>query len=114
MERSISCNPVPTRTRTERFGSETGFSPFPKMEFPRFDGDNPMSWVRHCNRYFQIISSISEEHKVPLAAMHLEGRAELWYQGSMEGKDLPIWIEFTAAELVRFDEVDPYLMVWGV
>ncbi|KAG8370608.1 hypothetical protein BUALT_Bualt13G0001100 [Buddleja alternifolia] len=34
-----------------------------RLEFPRFDGDNPRAWIRKCNRYFQILSMIAEEHK---------------------------------------------------
>lgn len=26
----------------------------PKMDFPRFDGDNPKSWLQKCEYYFQM------------------------------------------------------------
>jgi hypothetical protein len=29
------------------------------MEFPRFNGDNPVGWIRQCEKYFQMAAAIS-------------------------------------------------------
>ncbi|KAG8376226.1 hypothetical protein BUALT_Bualt09G0041000 [Buddleja alternifolia] len=89
----------------------SNYTPFPKIEFPHFDGENPRSWILRSNRYFQVINTISEEQKVTLASVYLEGKAELWFQGYMEGKELPSWQQFTIAILERFDESDLDLIV---
>ncbi|KAL0389285.1 UNVERIFIED_CONTAM: hypothetical protein Scaly_0285600 [Sesamum calycinum] len=69
-------------------------------------GDNPRAWIRKCNRYFQLISTIGEDQKVPLASVHLEGKADVWFQGSMEGKGSLSWQEFVSAVLERFEDLD--------
>ncbi|KAG8391711.1 hypothetical protein BUALT_Bualt01G0215600 [Buddleja alternifolia] len=81
------------------------------MEFPKFEGDGPRNWIIKCNRYFQIVSTFLEEQKVPHASVHMEGRAELWYQSFMEGIELPTWSQFTTATLERFDDHNPEVLV---
>ncbi|KAG8374669.1 hypothetical protein BUALT_Bualt10G0020000 [Buddleja alternifolia] len=56
-------------------------------------------------------TSETHEQKVTLASVYLEGKTELWFQGYMEGKELPSWQQFTIAILERFDESDPDLIV---
>ncbi|KAG8362684.1 hypothetical protein BUALT_BualtUnG0050800 [Buddleja alternifolia] len=91
--------------------SQISYTPFPKVEFPHYDGEDTRTWIKKCNRYFQIVTTITEEQKVPLASIHLEGKAELWFQSFMEGGDLPSWDQFITALLKRFDDQDPELIV---
>ncbi|KAG8372765.1 hypothetical protein BUALT_Bualt12G0100900 [Buddleja alternifolia] len=95
-------------------GSEnnsSSYTPFPRVEFPHFYGENPRSWILRSNRYFQVISTIPEEQKVALASVYLEGKAEMWFQGFMEGRELLSWSQFTLAILERFNDYDPELIV---
>lgn len=105
---STSHNPLGNvpRNESQNQSASGGYTPFPKVEFPHFDGDNPRAWIRKCNRYFQVISTIGEDQKVPLASVHLEGRAELWYQGYIEGREAPSWQEFVLAVFERFEDLD--------
>ncbi|KAG8388303.1 hypothetical protein BUALT_Bualt02G0111500 [Buddleja alternifolia] len=106
--------PPPTRTRlhdSEGTGNQSTFSPFPRVEFPKFGGADPRTWVRKCARYFQIVSTVPEDQKVPLASVHLEGRAELWFQGYLERGVMPTWNQFLQAIYDRFDDTDPELMI---
>ena len=51
-----------------------------KLEFPRYKGgDDPTSWVCRAEQFFQF-QQIEHEEQVSLAAYHLEGDAQLWYQ----------------------------------
>ncbi|KAG8390207.1 hypothetical protein BUALT_Bualt01G0059500 [Buddleja alternifolia] len=61
----------------ERSLSQTSYTPFPKVEFPHYDREDTRTWIKKCNRYFQIVTTITEEQKVPLASIHLEGKTEL-------------------------------------
>ncbi|KAG8380350.1 hypothetical protein BUALT_Bualt06G0006400 [Buddleja alternifolia] len=65
---------------------------YSKLAAAIFEGDNPRNWIIRCNRYFQIISTIPEDQKVPLVAVHLDGKAYMWFQGFVEGADLPTWL----------------------
>ncbi|KAL0371048.1 UNVERIFIED_CONTAM: hypothetical protein Sangu_0422900 [Sesamum angustifolium] len=56
--------------------------------------------------FLELISTIGEDQKVPLASVHLEGKADVWFQGSMEGKGSLSWQEFVSAVLERFEDLD--------
>ncbi|KAG8364002.1 hypothetical protein BUALT_Bualt19G0081000 [Buddleja alternifolia] len=115
----LSKRPSPSRvTERQEHAAEPGginnhssYTPFPKVEFPHFHGDNPTTWIKKCNRYFQVVSTITDDQKVPLASIHLERKAELWFQSFIEGRDLPTWSQFATAILERFDEQDLDLIV---
>ncbi|KAG8363631.1 hypothetical protein BUALT_Bualt19G0042500 [Buddleja alternifolia] len=109
---STSNNPFPIPPNSpDNPTSHNHLSSFPRIEFPFFDGDNPRAWIRRTQRYFQVITTIFEEHKVPLASIHFEGKAELWFQSYMEGKDTITWSQFLLALLDKFDDIDRELMI---
>lgn len=84
-------------TETHTGISQGSFSPSPKLEFPRFVGEEHRAWIRRCNRYFQVVNTINEEQKLPIASIHLEGKAEMWFQGYLEGRPMPTWSQFIQA-----------------
>jgi len=62
-----------------------------KLDFPKFDGsEDPTSWVCRAEQFFDF-QGTSEDDKLPLAAYHLEGEAQLWYQLFKESEDEPTW-----------------------
>lgn len=63
----------------EQSGS-TLLSPIPKVDFPRFDGNNPCSWILRCQSYFKLITNVHDSQKVILTTMHFQGKIVLWYQ----------------------------------
>ena len=52
----------------------------PRMELPMFSSGNPREWVRKCQKYF-LNYQIAECHKVDVAEMSLERKADNWFQG---------------------------------
>lgn len=48
----------------------------PKIEFPKFDGNDPKGWVLRAEQYFDFIP-IDEFRKVKLSGLHFEGKAYL-------------------------------------
>ncbi|KAG8369142.1 hypothetical protein BUALT_Bualt15G0120600 [Buddleja alternifolia] len=87
---STSHHPNPPHSPTDTSFSQGNNNLLLRIEFPRFEGDNPRNWITKCNRYFQIISTIPEEQKVALASVHMGERAELWYQSFMIEIEPPI------------------------
>ncbi|KAL0463420.1 UNVERIFIED_CONTAM: hypothetical protein Slati_0229600 [Sesamum latifolium] len=83
----------------------------PKIEFPRFDGDGPRSSIRKCTRYFHIVHTIPDDQKVPLALVHFDGKAELWYQGLSKSRGMLTWPQFMQAVYERFNGNDPGTIV---
>ena len=53
----------------------------PRIDFPRFDGDNPVGWIRQCEKYFQMAAA-PEEYKVHLAQLYFVGNADVWLRRS--------------------------------
>jgi hypothetical protein len=51
--------------------------PPPKMDFPKFDGTDPMIWKDNCEMYFEIYG-ISDMMKVKFAMLNFVGNAALW------------------------------------
>ncbi|KAF9619585.1 hypothetical protein IFM89_007412 [Coptis chinensis] len=85
--------------------NKSGYCSFktPKTDFPKFEGDNVRSWVNKANRYFQI-NPIDEGQKVLFASLHLEGRAEIWFQSEFDSIEWVQWFEFTKALSDRYSE----------
>jgi hypothetical protein len=85
-----------SRTKGGRHGSgrsENGLvtPKLAKLDFPKFDGsEDPTSWVCRAEQFFDF-QGTSEDDKLPLAAYHLEGEAQLWYQLFKESEDEPTW-----------------------
>ncbi|XP_020097231.1 uncharacterized protein LOC109716293 [Ananas comosus] len=83
--------------------SRSGFQfSLPKLEFPTFVGENPRSWVRRCERYFDIYG-IKENQKIELVALHLEAKADTWFQGYLAEKEVISWAELAEEVCRRFD-----------
>ena len=62
-----------------------------KIDFPRFNGnEDPTSWIFHAKQFFEF-QNIAEEEKISLAAYHLEGEAQLWYQLLKEEERVITW-----------------------
>ena len=53
--------------------------PFPKLEFPKFDGTNPRLWRDRCVMYFEVYA-VADSLKTRFAALNFEGAAATWLQ----------------------------------
>ncbi|WVZ96404.1 hypothetical protein U9M48_042044, partial [Paspalum notatum var. saurae] len=51
----------------------------PKMEFPKFDGDNPRLWWDRCEMYFEVYA-VADSLKTRFAALNFSGAAATWLQ----------------------------------
>jgi hypothetical protein len=50
----------------------------PKLDFPNFGGDEPVNWLRQCEKYFAL-ASVPIDTWVPLATLHCQGIAQTWW-----------------------------------
>ena len=50
-----------------------------KLDFPRFSGDEPASWVYKANQYFKYYQTLIVE-KLLIASFHMELEALIWFQ----------------------------------
>ena len=64
---------IPTKPR-KGFASGTlhAHTRYSKLNFPIFEGENPVGWVYKCKRFFKY-NEVPELEKVGIASIHLEG-----------------------------------------
>ncbi|KAL9426701.1 hypothetical protein AB3S75_033478 [Citrus x aurantiifolia] len=74
---------------------------FSKLNFPKFEGENPSGWIYTCDRFFNI-NEIVEEEKVEMALIHLEGQALEWFQGYEVGHENINWESFSTDAIAHF------------
>lgn len=60
----------------QKWGKQTYFHSLPKVDLQIFEGCNPRSWVRKCQKYIDIYH-IPANQNLELAAMHLDGKADI-------------------------------------
>ncbi|KAH9733790.1 hypothetical protein KPL71_017135 [Citrus sinensis] len=74
---------------------------FSKLNFPKFEGENPNGWIYKCDRFFNI-NGIVEEEKVEMVSIHLEGHALEWFQGYEAGHENINWESFSTDIIAHF------------
>ncbi|KAK0581463.1 hypothetical protein LWI29_014052 [Acer saccharum] len=73
-----------------------------KLDFPKYDGRvDPISWVYRAEQYFSM-HGIPNSDRVTLAAFHLEGDAQLWFQLLRQEIIYVSWDEFKEGLNSRF------------
>lgn len=77
--------------------------PPPKWELPSFEGYDPKVWILKCERYLNLYRT-SENQKVEVAALYLNGLAENWYHSLVLSVEVLGWVEFKEELYNRFQE----------
>ncbi|XP_028113652.1 uncharacterized protein LOC114311688 [Camellia sinensis] len=73
-----------------------------KLDFPRYDGSNdPTSWIFRSEQFFEF-QQIQANDQVTLAAYHLDGDAQLWYQIAKKEERIYTWTTLKAELQARF------------
>jgi hypothetical protein len=76
--------------------------PTPKMDFPKFSGDNPRLWKDRCEVYFEVYS-ISDMLKTRFASLNFEGPAATWLQSAELRGRFQSWPAMYEAVFSHFD-----------
>ncbi|XP_026410936.1 uncharacterized protein LOC113306183 [Papaver somniferum] len=74
----------------------------PKLDFPRFNEENPRGWIQKSERYFQL-NDIEEHRKVDIAAIYLEGKAEKWCLNFQVNRNKITWQDLSTHLCARFE-----------
>jgi len=72
-------DPIPSRheqplNHAHSVGRST---PIPKLDFPKFNGENPRLWKDRCEMYFEVYN-VSDSLKTCFAALKFLGTAASW------------------------------------
>jgi hypothetical protein len=65
----------------------------PRLDFPKFEGGNPVEWIRQCEKCFQM-SATPDEYKFSLAQLYIVGKADVWLRQSKILQHNPTWPKF--------------------
>ncbi|KAG6518817.1 hypothetical protein ZIOFF_022298 [Zingiber officinale] len=72
-----------------------------KVEFPRWENNDPIGWISRAEKYFRFHGT-SDNAKVELASINLEGDAIQWYDWLEACHGPPKWEEFKEEFINRF------------
>ncbi|XP_038981135.1 uncharacterized protein K02A2.6-like [Phoenix dactylifera] len=72
-----------------------------RLEFPRFDGADPASWLYRADQFF-LHQQIPNTQKLLLASFHLEGKALQWFRWVEKAGAISNWEDFSKGLLTRF------------
>lgn len=75
----------------------------PKIEFPSFDGTDPIAWLAQAEQYF-LVHQTPINDRVQLALVAMTGRSMFWAQWVMRRSATTTWTEFTRELLNRFGD----------
>jgi hypothetical protein len=65
----------------------------PKSDFPHFHGEDPINWLRQCEKYFTLVN-VPMETWVPLATLHCNGAAQTWWHSLRTPTNYVHWTQF--------------------
>ena len=78
----LPTKPLDNNNRVESSVSNGGKIPIPKqvrLEFPKFDGEDPTGWIYKANQYFKYYE-IPNHERILMASYYMEGPALVWFQ----------------------------------
>ncbi|PIN23467.1 hypothetical protein CDL12_03812 [Handroanthus impetiginosus] len=79
----------------------------PRIEFPKFHGEDFRGWLYKCDLFFQLFENIPDDSKAKLASIHMEGDALCWHKEFMGSRNsaLPLnWDEYVRKMEVKFNK----------
>lgn len=59
--------------------------PLPQLEFSMFNRENPRSWVRRCEKYYEVYG-VNEHKKLELTTIHMDPRVDISFHGYLAEK----------------------------
>ncbi|GJR68292.1 hypothetical protein Tco_0014357 [Tanacetum coccineum] len=57
-----------------------GYGRLTKVEFPKFEGEEVVSWIYKVNKFFEMDNIVKNKQKMRLVSMHLFGKALNWHK----------------------------------
>ncbi|XP_031478914.1 uncharacterized protein LOC116249789 [Nymphaea colorata] len=77
--------------------------PMVRIDFPRFNGKEPLDWIFQVEEYFTC-QMIPDEEWLQTSILHFDGEARRWYRWLKLKEPVNTWGEFKEALMLRFGE----------
>ncbi|XP_077219125.1 uncharacterized protein LOC143853291 [Tasmannia lanceolata] len=81
--------------------THTPNSRFLKLDFPRFDGIDPLGWIFKAEQFFGYHNTPSDQ-RLTISSFHMDGAALAWFQWCHRNHQFQTWDGFTRALETRF------------
>ncbi|CAN6284989.1 unnamed protein product [Urochloa humidicola] len=94
--------PEPSSRRSD-FGFHHRELKLPKLEFPKFSGENPRVWREKCEKYFSMYN-VPVHLWFSFATINFKGNAELWLQTYEAQHSIESWPELCVAVENKFGQ----------
>ncbi|XP_062176260.1 uncharacterized protein LOC133881329 [Alnus glutinosa] len=72
-----------------------------RLDFPRFDGDDPETWCCRAEQFFELYNTPAEQ-RLSITSFHMDGRALVWFREMRASNLVTTWPEFIRSMQVRF------------
>jgi len=72
-----------------------------KLDFPRFDGSNPLDWIFWAEQYFAYYHT-PDVDRLTIASVNVEGVVIPWFQLLQRANQLPTWSALVTAIELQF------------
>lgn len=77
----------------------------PKIDFPKFSGNDPRGWLNKCEKFFQLNNTNDLRARVLCAALYMEGEADIWFRTIEKERPTILWPEFAILVCKRFSKL---------
>lgn len=89
----------------DRVQNQTQYQPFQtknvKIDFPRFDGNDPLDWVFKAEQFFEYYAT-SDDQRMKISSVHMDGMVVPWFQMMRKKNEIPTWAALTKALEIEF------------
>ena len=91
-----------TSTNSKNSASSSSHSSQPfqmrqvKLDFPRFDGTDPLNWIFRAEQFFSYYDT-PDPQRLTIAAVHMEGTVIPWFQMLQKSQQVSSWTALTEA-----------------
>jgi hypothetical protein len=104
------------KAKTVRFAGETSFhegsasgdaiikSKIVRLNFPRFDGEDPETWSCRAEQFFDFYNTPTK-HRIALSSFHMDRKALVWYRELKASNSVKTWDEFVRSMQIRFGQL---------
>ena len=72
-----------------------------RIDFPKFNGDEPEGWLFLAEQYFDL-NHVAADQMVSLASVHLQGDAISWFRWVKQSMGELTWQQFSRLACSRF------------
>lgn len=73
----------------------------PRLEIPLFNGDDPIDWLKQCEKFFELTGTPMDQW-VNMSLAHFQGRAAKWFRGVGLPWQIISWPQWCAMISTRF------------